>query len=68
LVVKLPRLVANDGLEAEAEQQMVLQTLEGVQEQHGDGGEGQHAARVHAPGLRRLRLRADETVDHQLDA
>ncbi len=67
LVVKLTAVFqAWSGFTAgkpEAEPQVVLQPLEGVQEEDRHGGEGEHAAGVDAPRLLGLRVDADEPVD-----
>ena len=44
----------------ERQQQVVLQPLHAVQEQHADHGERQHAAQVGAPLLVGLRVDADQ--------
>ena len=52
----------------EVQRQLALHQLEDEQEQDADRREGQHAARVGAPGLFRFRVGADQPVDDALAA
>ena len=63
----VPRGVRRDGGHVRRQQQVVLQPLKAVQEQHADRGERQDAPDVRAPLLIGLGVDADQPVEAALD-